>query len=181
VNPSGKLPITFPVKLEDSPAHVYGEYKDISEEYKEGLLVGYRYFDTKNVQPLFAFGHGLSYTTFDYDNLTIKPGKKTENCVVKISVDIKNTGKRAGAEVVQLYLHDEHASVMRPFKELKGFEKVMLQPRQVKTVTFTITKQDLSFYDVHSSSWKAELGGFTALVGSSSRDIRMQGRFGLNK
>jgi len=180
VNPSGKLPVTFPRKLEDTPVHVYGDYNDTRVEYKEGLLVGYRYYDTKKVEPLFPFGHGLSYTTFDYDNLVVGPPPDQVNGMVQVSVDVKNTGKRPGAEVVQLYIRDEEASVMRPFKELKGFEKVHLQPGQTETVRFLITRRDLSFYDVKSGGWAAEPGAFTVMVGSSSRDIRMQGKFDFN-
>ncbi len=129
VNPSGKLPLTFPRKLEDTPVHVYGDYNDTRVEYKEGLLVGYRYYDTKKVDPLFPFGHGLSYTTFDYDNLVVEPTPDRGEGVAQVSVDIKNTGKRPGAEVAQLYIRDEEASVMRPFKELKGFEKMSICDR----------------------------------------------------
>lgn len=177
VNPSGKLPVTFPRRLEDTPVSVYGDYNDTCVEYKEGLLVGYRYYDTKNVEPLFPFGHGLSYTTFAYDNLLIAPAPGGKGGVVQVSVDVKNTGPRPGAEVVQLYLRDEEASVMRPFKELKGFEKIQLKPCQTRTVRFLITQRDLSFYEVKSGTWTAEPGAFTVLVGSSSRDIRIQGRF----
>jgi beta-glucosidase len=179
VNPSGKLPVTFPRKLEETPVNVYGDYNDTRIEYKEGLLVGYRYYDTKNVEPLFPFGHGLSYTTFGYDNLVISPAHHLTDGVVQVAVDVKNTGKRPGAEVVQLYIRDEEASVMRPFKELKNFEKVQLRPGQTRTVRFQITRRDLSFYDVNSGNWVAEKGAFTVMVGSSSKDIRMQGRFGL--
>ena len=180
VNPSGKLPVTFPRKLEETPVHVYGDYNDTRVEYKEGLLVGYRYYDTKNVEPLFPFGHGLSYTTFGYDNLVVEPPPDQVDSVVHVSVDVKNTGSRPGAEVVQLYIRDEEASVMRPFKELKGFEKIQLQPGQTKTVRFLITKRDLSFHDIKSGGWVAEPGAFTVMVGSSSRDIRMQSKFNIN-
>ena len=171
VNPSGKLPFTFPVRLEDNAAAALGEYpgdKDVA--YNESILVGYRYADTKGVKPLFPFGHGLSYTTFKYGKLTAD--KKTTNGNITFSITIQNTGKRDGAEVVQLYLHDEEASVLRPYKELKGFEKVFLKAGETKTVTFHITKQDLSFFDADQHDWVAEKGTFKALVGTSSGDIK---------
>ena len=171
VNPSGKLPFTYPVRLEDNGAVALGEYpgdKDVT--YNEGILVGYRYADTKGVKPLFPFGHGLSYTTFKYGKLTAD--KKTTNGDISFSVTVQNTGKRDGAEVVQLYLHDEEASVLRPYKELKGFEKVFLKAGETKTVTFHITKQDLSFFNPEQHAWVAEKGTFKALVGTSSGDIK---------
>jgi beta-glucosidase len=180
VNPSGKLPVTFPRRLEETPVNVYGEYNDTCVEYKEGLMVGYRYYDTKKVEPLFPFGHGLSYTTFAYDDLVIEPAPGGKDGVVQVSVDVKNTGPRPGAEVVQLYIRDEEAAVLRPFKELKGFEKIQLRPGQTRTVRFLITKRDLSFYEVKSGKWTAEPGAFTVLVGSSSRDIRVQARFDID-
>ena len=171
VNPSGKLPFTFPVRLEDNAAAALGEYPgDKNVTYGESILVGYRYADTKGVKPLFPFGHGLSYTTFKYGKLTAD--KKTTNGNITFSITIQNTGKRDGAEVVQLYLHDEEASVLRPYKELKGFEKVFLKAGETKTVTFHITKQDLSFFDAQQHDWVAEKGTFKALVGTSSGDIK---------
>ncbi|MFH0878644.1 MAG: glycoside hydrolase family 3 C-terminal domain-containing protein [Lentisphaerota bacterium] len=171
VNPSGKLPITFPRKLEDCPAHAIGQYNDQDCEYKEGLLVGYRYYDTKKVEPLFPFGHGLTYTEFSYSNLKMDP--KT----LEASVDIKNTGKRMGKEVVQLYVHDVESRLPRPVKELKRFKKVELAPGETKRVTFRLDERSLSFYDPAAKRWVAEPGEFDLLVGSSSRDIRQQTRF----
>jgi beta-glucosidase len=171
VNPSGKLPITFPKRLEDCPAHAIGQYNDQDCEYKEGLLVGYRYYDTRNVEPLFPFGHGLSYTTFNYSNLKVDP--KT----LQARVDITNSGKRKGKEVVQLYVHDVESRVPRPVKELKGFEKVELAPGETKQVSFRLSERDLAFYDVGAKRWVTEPGEFDILVGSSSRDIRLQTRF----
>jgi beta-glucosidase len=170
VNPSGKLPITFPNRLEDSPAHAIGQYNGQDCEYKEGLLVGYRYFDTKKVEPLFPFGHGLSYTEFAYSNLTVDPA------TLEVRLEIKNTGKRKGKEVVQLYVHDIKPRLPRPAKELKGFEKVELAPGETKQVTFRLDERALSFYDPQAKRWVAEPGGFEVLVGSSSRDIRLQSR-----
>ncbi|MDD5072590.1 MAG: glycoside hydrolase family 3 C-terminal domain-containing protein [Candidatus Omnitrophica bacterium] len=171
INPSGKLPITFPKRLEDCPAHAIGQYNDKDCEYKEGLLVGYRYYDTRNVEPLFPFGHGLSYTTFKYSNLNVDP--KT----LVARVDITNTGKRKGKEVVQLYVHDVESRLPRPVKELKGFEKVELAPGETKQVIFRLDERALAFYDAEAKGWVAEPGEFDILVGSSSRDIRLQARF----
>ncbi len=179
VNPSGKLPFTFPVKLEDNPAIALGEYPGGDDEnYNEGILVGYRYADTKGVKPLFAFGHGLSYTTFAYGKLQAdKPVTIDGNMTFQLTV--KNTGKRAGAEVVQLYIRDVQSSLPRPYKELKAFQKVFLQPNESKTVTFTIDKAALSFFDSAKHQWVAESGIFEAIVGSSSADLRGRVTFDL--
>lgn len=168
VNPSGKLPITFPNRLEDSPAHAIGQYNGQDCEYREGLLVGYRYFDTKSVEPLFPFGHGLSYTEFSFSNLKIDPA------TLEVRVDVQNTGKRKGKEVVQLYVHDVKPRLPRPAKELKGFEKVELAPGETKQVTFRLDQSSFAFYDPVKKGWTAEPGPFEILIGSSSRDIRLK-------
>ncbi|WP_201783277.1 glycoside hydrolase family 3 C-terminal domain-containing protein [Hymenobacter sp. AT01-02] len=154
VNPSGKLPMTFPVKLEDSPAHKLGEYpstpgNELKQTYKEDIFVGYRYFDTYKVAPQFAFGHGLSYTTFDYSKLAVKPGKQSAT----VTLSVRNTGKTAGAEVVQLYVQDEQASVKRPEKELKAFEKVFLKPGESKSVTLSLPADAFRYYDEAKKQW----------------------------
>lgn len=178
INPSGKLPITFPKKLSDSPAHASSKTYpgDVKVFYDEGVFVGYRHFDTKNLEPRFSFGHGLSYTTFKYDNLKLSKDKIAQNDKLTVSVDISNVGNRAGAEVVQLYVQDVDCSVERPLKELKGFYKVMLESGKKQTIKFELDKNDLSFYDEKNSSWKAERGTFNILIGSSSKDIRLQGK-----
>ncbi|MCK9555110.1 glycoside hydrolase family 3 C-terminal domain-containing protein [bacterium] len=177
VNPSGRLTVTFPKKIEDSPS--YKNYPGAGGKiyYEEGIFVGYRYFDRENIEPLFPFGHGLSYTAFKYDNLNITKG--SDKIAATASVDITNTGKREGAEVVQLYVQDPECSVERPVKELKGFKRINLKPGETETVTFELTKRDLSFYDVKSKSWVAEPGTFNVLIGGSSRDIRQEGSFEL--
>ena len=189
VNPSGKLPLTFPKKLSDSPAHkstrTYpGEKTPIDEKnfdekvyYEEGIFVGYRHFDREKLEPLFAFGHGLSYTTFEYSNPQVNPSEMAADEKIVITMEIKNTGDRAGAEVVQLYVQDVEASVERPEKELKGFEKVFLEAGERKKVEFVVDKMDLSFFDERENCWKAEKGKFKILIGSSSRDIRLQAEF----
>jgi beta-glucosidase len=175
VNPSGKLPQTFSKKLADCPAHASkrtypGENGKVY--YEEDILVGYRYFDTKGIEPLFPFGHGLSYTTFKYENLRV-----SGSTPIGVSVDITNTGSRAGAEVVQLYVQDVEASVPRPLKELKGFQKVRLDPGQKTAVKFELKTEDLAFYSEKDHQWVTEPGKFVLHVGSSSRDIRLQAEF----
>lgn len=180
VNPSGKLPFTFPVKLEDNGAHAMGEYPGgENETYHEGILVGYRWADTKKIKPLFAFGHGLSYTTFEYGKVSADKKTMSTNDKITFSVTVKNTGSRDGAEVVQLYIRDVKSSVMRPYKELKGFEKVYLKAGESKIVKFTIDKEALSFFDDKKHEWVAEKGEFEAIIGSSSSDIRTKINFSL--
>ncbi len=176
VNPSGKLPITFPKKLSDSPAHVSTRTYPGNEKvyYDEGIFVGYRHFDTKDIKPLFPFGYGLSYTTFAYDNLKINKKAVMGDEKFTVSVDITNTSDYTGAEVVQLYIQDVECSVERPLKELKGFKKIKLKPGEKKTVIFELDKRDLSFYDEKTSCWKAEKGIFNILVGSSSKDTHQK-------
>ena len=177
INPSGKLPITFPKKLEDSPAHKSHRTFPGNDtvHYEEGIFVGYRYFDTKNIEPLFPFGHGLSYTTFNYSNLQITPKQFSAKDKITVTVDIENCGKRAGSEVVQLYIQDVESSVERPLKELKGFKKVRLEAGEKQTVQFELTQQDFSFYDENDHCWKIEPGIFIIHIGSSSRDLRLHG------
>lgn len=177
VNPSGKLTITFPQCYMDNPSYInYPGTKDVI--YGEGLFVGYRYYDMKDVEPLFPFGHGLSYTTFTYSDLTIAPDHmKGEK--LNISVVITNTGECAGKEVVQLYIHDKESSLIRPIKELKGFRKVDLEPGESKTLKFNLAERDLAFYDPYQKMWVAEQGAFEVLIGSSSREIVLRKEFNL--
>lgn len=177
VNPSGKLPVTFPRMLSDSPAHASEKTYPGDEKvfYNEGIFVGYRHFDTKNIEPLFPFGHGLSYTKFTYENIKISSDKISGGDPFYVSLDITNSGEQLGAEVIQLYIQDVECSVERPLKELKGFKKVKLDPKEKKTVRFELTNDDLSFFDENSNCWIAEKGLFTILIGSSSRDIRLKG------
>lgn len=192
-NPSGKLPYTWVSSLNEVGAHALGTYpgtwrkeggsktKDniIDEEYKEGIYVGYRWADKEKTHPLFAFGHGLSYTSFSLSNL--RTDKKIINKEDKITftVTVKNTGKRAGAETIQLYIHDVKSSIDRPYKELKGFSKVYLQQGESKDVNITIDQSALSFYDESTSSWKAEPGQFIAMVGNSSDNLKLKYTFSL--
>ena len=187
VNPSGKLPITFPKKLEDSPAHKSERtYPGIKERinnskplkkvfYDEGIFVGYRHFDKNNIEPLFPFGYGLSYTTFKYENLKIKKAEISKNDKIEISVDITNTGNRNGAEIMQIYINDCECSAERPPKELKAFKKVFLEPGEKQTINFELYPNILSFFDPKSNKWIIESGKFKVLVASSSRDIKLEG------
>jgi beta-glucosidase len=171
VNPSGKLPVTFPKRVEDTPAYLhYPGGRQVL--YGEGVFVGYRYYDMRKMDPLFPFGHGLSYTAFAYRNLRA-PKRVKRGQSVRVTVDVTNTGIVAGCEVVQLYVADVKAVVLRPVKELKAFAKVHLAPGQRKTVELFLDERSFSFYDPHvRRDWVAEDGAFELLVGSSSRDIR---------
>ena len=175
VNPSGKLPFTFPVRLEDNGAHALNAYhKDsLTVEYKESIFVGYRWADKHEIKPLFAFGHGLSYTTFEYGQAKCRKSGKG----FKVSVDVTNTGTLEGKEIVQLYIGDDESSLVRPVKELKGFRKIALLPGQTQRVTFDITEDMLKYYDPAKSGWVLEEGSFTAYVGASSDDIRTSVNF----
>lgn len=197
VNPSGKLPFSFPKKLEDNGAHHFGEVSypgiegtsagnavadlkgaDVSagndprQEYLEDIFVGYRWHDVKKIPALFPFGYGLSYTTFDYGKATLSSKEISADGSITITVPVSNTGNVEGKEIVQLYIQDEKSSLPRPIKELKRFKKITLAPGQTKEVTFTITPQDLKFFDDTKHEWIVEPGKFKAMIGASSTDIR---------
>ena len=178
VNPSGKLSCTFPKRLEDSPAHALGNYpgKDGTVHYEEGLLVGYRWFDAKKIEPLFPFGFGLSYTRFEYSDLHLKPSAAG---VVTAEFTVSNVGSRDGAEVAQLYVQEVKPRLARPLKELKGFNKVFLKAGEKRTVTIPLDDRSFAFYDPERKGWVAEAGDFKILVGGSSRDIELQQDFRL--
>lgn len=172
VNPSGKLPFTFPVRLEDNGAIAMGEFPgDDTVTYREGLFVGYRWHEARQIAPLFAFGHGLSYTTFDVSDVRSDRASLSAKGRIRISAEVTNTGDMAGAEVVQLYIGDEESSLPRPVKELKGFRKVFLAPGERQTVTFDVTSDLLQYYDDTKAAWVAEPGAFTAYVGTASDNI----------
>jgi beta-glucosidase len=180
-SPSGKLPFTFPVRLEDSPAHALGAYpgREGTVRYEEGLLVGYRWFDTKKVAPLFPFGHGLSYTRFEYSNLRLVEGGDAKATALAVTFDLTNAGDREAAEVAQVYVSDLKSSLPRPAKELKGFAKVFLKPGERKTVTVALSRDAFAFYDPARRGWVAERGDFRVMVGASSRDVKLAGDFTL--
>ena len=192
VNPSGKLPCTFPKRLADTPAAALNAYPQTStnqaagggggrggfgggasndEEYKEGLLVGYRWYDTKNIEPLFPFGYGLSYTQFKYSNLSVTRSLNQQDPVVTVTFTIANTGQREGAEIAEVYVHEAKPTVQRPLKELKSFAKVSLKPGEKKTVSLTLKQSAFAFYDPDKKAWVSNKGDFDIQVGSSSRDI----------
>ncbi len=176
VNPSGKLPFSFPKELKDNPAHFYGELSypgdSINQYYKEGIFVGYRWFDTKKIEPLYPFGFGLSYTSFTYSKPVADNKEVKENGKVKVSFTLSNTGKVDGAEIAQLYVSKPKSSVERAAKELKAFKKVFLKAGESRKVTMDVSIKDLAYYDESGSNWVVESGGYTLLVGSSSRDIK---------
>jgi len=178
-NPSGKLPMTFPVKWEDCSAYDTFMKNDGITEYKDGIYVGYRYFEKHKIKPLFPFGYGLSYSTFEYSGLKLSSKEMDENGKLTASFKLRNISKVTGAEVVQLYIKDLISSLDRPKKELKGFSKVTLLPGEEKMIEFEIAAQSLSFFDPVKKSWIAESGDFELLIGSSSEDIRLQGKFKL--
>jgi len=176
VNPSGKLPFTWYASLNQCGAHATGsypgtwreDYKIIDEEYKEGIYVGYRYTDSKGLKPLFAFGHGLSYTTFKIGKATANTQELTPTTQITFTVPVTNTGKCAGSETVQLYIAAKQSKVDRPVKELKAFEKVYLQPGETRNVTLTIGADALSYYNETTNGWCAEPGKYEALIGTAS-------------
>ncbi len=186
ISPSGKLPVTFPKKLEDHPAHKTkkrfpGDLKDFKIYFDEGIYVGYRYFDKNQVDPFFPFGYGLSYTNFKMSNIKLdKPNLKGQGTFT-VSVDIKNIGDKSGAEVIQFYVADDECSVDRPSKELQGFEKVYLQPGEEKTVSITLTDSAFEFYSDTEHIFIAETGTFTIWAGSSSRDLPLHAKITYSK
>lgn len=171
VNPSAKLPETFPIRLEDNPSYLSYIGEGDMVEYREGIFVGYRYYDKKKMEVLFPFGYGLSYTTFEYSNLTVDKEQMKDTDTLRVTVDVTNTGSVTGKEVVQLYVADKESTVIRPVKELRDFAKVELAPGETKTVTFTLDKRAFAYYSVKIHDWHVETGEFDILIGKSSRDI----------
>jgi len=182
-SPSGKLPASFERRWEDNPT--FHSYYPVPGEnrvrYSEGVFLGYRHFDRSETKPLFAFGYGLSYTTFGYSNLSVTPQTGNLNAPITVSFDVRNTGLRQGAEVAELYVGDSHASVPRPVKELKGFAKLNLKPGESKRVTIKLDRRAFSFYDLKERDWSAEPGDFTILVGGSSDKIQLESKFALTR
>jgi beta-glucosidase len=183
VNPSGRLPVTFERRWEDNPTHdsYYPAAGTKRVVYKEGVFVGYRGYEKNGTKPLFPFGFGLSYTTFKYSNLVIKPianGDST-NPRYEVSFNVKNTGSKEGADVAQVYVGEPQAKVPRPAKELKGFTKVSLRPGETKRVTVPLDGRALAYYDVNGKQWRADAGNFEVLVGRSSEQIELRGKLTL--
>lgn len=182
-SPSGKLPVSFERRWEDNPTfqNYYPEKGSSHVKYSEGIFVGYRGYDRSTTRPLFPFGFGLSYTSFAYSNLAVTPGNGNLNEPISVSFDLKNTGHRQGAEIAELYVGDSHSSVPRPVKELKAFAKVNLKPGETERVTLSLPRRAFSYYDVQKKDWSAEPGEFTILVGSSSDNIQLRGKFTLTR
>jgi len=174
VNPSGKLPTTLGARREDYPD--FGNFPGVKNRvaYQEGIYVGYRHFDKENIAPLFPFGFGLSYTTFEYGPLQLSQPTLDPQGKVAVSLDVKNTGSRAGEEIVELYIHDPSPKIDKPVRELKGFAKIALAPGEKKTVSIPVTPRDLAYFDVPGKQWKADAGDYEIQVGASSRDIRQK-------
>jgi len=170
-SPCGKLAETFPEKLSHNPSHLNFPGEGDSVEYREGLFVGYRYYDAKEIKPLFPFGFGLSYTDFEYSDIKLSKKEINDNEILTVSVKIKNIGKMRGKEIVQLYVRDVEKSVIRPDKELKGFEKIELDAGEEKTVTFSLDKRSFAYYNTEIKDWHVESGEFEILIGKSSQDI----------
>ena len=171
VNPSGKLPTTFPHKISDTPAYSTYPGKDLQMDYEEGLFIGYRWYDKEKIKPLFPFGHGLSYTTFEYSNLRAVPPKGTSS-VAAFELDIRNSGNIAGKEIVQGYVSVSNSQIDRPNKELKKFDKVFLEPGETKKVQFELSERDLSFWNIETQTWQVEPAEYIFEVGASANDIR---------
>lgn len=180
VNPSGKLAETFPAGLIDTPSYLTWPGEGGKTHYGEGIFVGYRYYDSKNIEPLFPFGHGLSYTSFQYSAIKVDKTTIDETESITVSCKVKNVGKTDGKEVLQLYVSDIESDVIRPIKELKSFEKVELKVGEEKTVSFILKPNDFEYYSTKYKCWKSDSGDFDILVGSSSRDIRLKQRIHLS-
>lgn len=180
-SPSGKPPVSFERRWEDNATFnsYYPKPGEKRIQYTEGVFLGYRHFDRSSVKPMFPFGFGLSYTTFEYSNLAVSPSVGDLNQPVTVSFDVRNTGSRSGAEAAQLYVGDAHASVPRPVKELKGFARVNLQPGETQRLTLSLDRRAFSYYDVDKKDWRADPGSFAVWVGASSEDLRLRGSFTL--
>ncbi len=176
VNPSGKLAETFPLRLQDNPSYLYYFGEGDRTEYREGVFVGYRYYDKKEMPVLFPFGYGLSYTQFSYSDLKLDRAEIKDTDTLHVSVKVKNVGNRTGKEIVQLYVQDDESTAIRPVRELKGFEKVELAPGEEKTVEFTLDQRAFAWYNTELGDWYVETGDFTILAGGSSRDLPLSAK-----
>lgn len=179
-NPCGKLAETFPLRLEDNPSYLNFPGTRYQVNYQEGIFIGYRYYDKKRMDVLFPFGYGLSYTDFAYDNLRLSKQEATDADTITVSVDVRNIGQRAGAEIVQLYVHNPDGEEIRPEKELRNFAKVFLEPGESKTVTMELNGRAFSYYHTGIHDWYAESGEYEILIGASSRDIRLKQSIQIN-
>jgi len=181
VNPSGKLPHTCPFKLTDTPTFAPETYNGTNSVYKEGIFVGYRWYDKKEIEPMFPFGYGLSYTTFKYGRVMASAKKLAPDGTLTVSVKVTNSGKRAGKEIVQLYVSDlaKKPKVEREVRALKNFTKVELKPGESQIVKLTVKPGDLTYFDVGAKNFRADAGKYAIEIGSSSRDIKGRTTFTL--
>jgi beta-glucosidase len=175
------MPITLPAHLEDTAPIALNDYNATESLYTEGVFIGYRWFEQQNIKPTFVFGHGLSYTNFALTDIALSASNISADENIIVTAIVKNTGKVAGAEVVQLYLHDVESSVDRPTKELKGFAKVFLAAGESKQISISLNKRDLSFWDVNTNDWLAEDGDFEVLLGTSLERINLREKFNYHK
>ncbi len=173
-NPCGKLAVTMPVKLSDMPGYLHFPGENHKHYYEEGIFVGYRYYDKKELRPLFPFGHGLSYTQFDYSDAKLSTQRITLPETVTVSFSVTNSGKRAGCEIAQLYVADGHSRLNRPLKELKHFKKVYIEPGETKIISFELSERDFAYYDPAFHQWTVDTGEFSVLIGASSQDLRLE-------
>ncbi len=174
VNPSGKLAETFPVRLEDTPSYLDFPGEGYKVEYREGIFVGYRYYEARRIKPLFCFGHGLSYSTFSYESMQVSARKITDRDKLLVKIRVKNTGERFGKEIVQLYVQDHQKEIIRPVKELKGFCKLALESGESKEAVFELDKRSFAYYNVEQQDFLVQTGKFSLLAGASSEDIRLE-------
>ncbi|MEO6828336.1 MAG: fibronectin type III-like domain-contianing protein, partial [Acidobacteriaceae bacterium] len=179
IDPSGKLPFSWAKKVQDNPAYDnYYEHPGSGDvKYSEGIFLGYRYYETSSIKPLFPFGFGLSYTTFAFSNLSVSPQSASSSGPITVDFEVKNTGSHAGAEVAQIYVGDPSATVKRPKMELKGFSRVMLKPGESQHVTATLDMRSLAYWDVKTHGWKVDSGKFIVYVGDSSENVPLQQSF----
>ena len=180
-SPSGKLPVTFPRRIQDSPAFSHYPGTNLHTDYAEGIYVGYRYYDTRHVEPQFPFGFGLSYTSFEYSDLKVSPSKASAAKPIEVTLQVRNTGDRPGAEVVELYIHDGHSPIDRPDHELKAFRRIDLKPGESGTVRLWLDRSSFSYWNSATHTWTATPGEFEIQIGASSRNIRLRAPFKLTK
>jgi beta-glucosidase len=180
VNPSGKLAVTFPVRIEDSPGYLNFQGENGKHLYAEGIYVGYRYYEKKKIEPEYPFGYGLSYTEYQYSNIKLSKNRITDSDILNLSFKLTNTGDRAGSEIAQVYVKPHQSRLKRPNKELKEFRKIHLEPGETKTVTLALTGRDFAYYDDHHSEWVVDSGEYTIAIGASSVDIRLEKTFSMD-
>ena len=174
MNPSGKLAVTFPERIEDTPGYLNFPGENGKHLYQEGIFVGYRYYEKKKIKPTFPFGYGLSYTSYDYSDINLSAHKITDSDTLTVSFKVTNIGNYAGNEVTQIYVKPHQSRVKRPIKELKEFVKTHLEPGETKTISLNLSGRDFAYYDDQHMTWVIDSGAFSILIGASSNDIRLE-------